>query len=214
MKQIKVFATLLLLAVSTTSFGQSLKEKENYHKVFVEYSPMSIKSNVSDDKSNFNGIGLGYNYNIAMKDLPLHFGAGLKLDYYFRNNTNNTDAQNSIKTSDNVLTAVPAINCGVDIYPTEKIMISPYVAVGMRIGIFGKEKVTPTVGAESDLNLFNKEDMDPNNVWNRTVSTWEVGVNVTYESYFLGFSYNRDFEKISVNMKQVQAFGIKAGYIF
>jgi hypothetical protein len=82
------------------------------------------------------------------------------------------------------------------------------------LAIFGKEKLTPTVGEVSNLNLFKKDDMDPNNVWNRTVSSWEVGVNVSYLSYFLGFSFNRDFEKISVNMKQVQAFGIKAGYIF
>ena len=213
MKQIKVLATLLLLTVSTTSFGQSLKERENYHKAFIEYSPMSIKSNISDDKANFNGIGLGYNYNIVMNDIPLHFGLGLKLDYYFRNKTEVLNEQNSIKTSDQVLCAVPAFDIGVDVH-IKKVLIAPYVGVGMRIGIFGKEKLTSTVGEASNLNLFKKDDMDPNNVWNRTVSSWEVGLNVAYDRYFLGFSFNRDFEKISVNMKQIQAFGIKAGYIF
>lgn len=214
MKQIKVLATLLLMAVSTIAFGQSLKERENYHKVFVEYSPMSIKSNLNDDKYNFNGIGLGYNYNIAMKDMPLHFGVGLKLDYYFRRDTNNSDEKNPVKISDNMMCAVPAINVGVDIFIKKKIMLAPYVAIGMRVGLFGNEKLTPAVGEATSLNLFKKADMDANNVWNRTLASWEVGLNVAYESYFLGFSFNRDFEKISVNMKQVQAFGIKAGYIF
>jgi hypothetical protein len=56
--------------------------------------------------------------------------------------------------------------------------------------------------------------MGVNDVWNRTVSSWEAGLNVIYKSYFLGFSFNRDFEKISVNSKQIMAFGIKAGYVF
>jgi len=214
MKQIKVFATLLLLMIGMASSAQSLKEKKNYHKVFVEYSPMSVKSNISDMKYKFNGFGVGYNYTICMKDIPLHFGVGLKADYYFGKNTDDTDPQAPIEYSSQYISVLPAFNCGVDIHIANVVTLSPYFAVGMRVGLLGKQKATPAGGEEVKKGLFNKEEMDANNVWSRTTSSWEAGLNVFYSSFFLGFSYNSDFEKIAVNAKQIRAFGIKAGYVF
>jgi len=210
MKQIKVLATLFLLLFSITSYAKSIKEKENYHKAFVEYSPMSFKSNITDDKYKFNGVGVGYNYNIHLSDIPMHLGIGAKFDYYFRNNTSDAN----VKISDQVLMAAPNINIGVDIRIIDDLYLVPYVGIGMRIGLLGKEKVTAADGQTSNMCLYKKDDMGVNDVWNRTVSSWEAGLNVIYKSYFLGFSFNRDFEKISVNSKQIMAFGIKAGYVF
>jgi len=206
MKRIKFFLAAALAAVCVTTQAQT-NDKGNFHKVYAEYSPMFIHAEEGDAKQMWNGFGVGYSYNIKLADLPMHLELGAKIDYNFFNGEMIGDQTKTAKY--NLLTvSAPLMNLAFDIRIGKDFLIVPYGGIGYKIYITGKEK------GDQDRNLFSSDDMVTEELWNKSVSTWQAGLDFFYKSYFLGVSYNGNLERTAPQSKVHKGFNIRVGYTF
>ena len=207
MKRIKILLATALLSMGLTATAQP-GDKENYHKVNVEYSLMNVKMDGGDTKQNWNGFCVGYSYNIKMGDMPLHLELGAKLDYHFYNGNTIIDATRTAKY--NVFSAtLPIMNLGVDINLGKNVMLVPYAGIAYKIYIGGKEK-----GDTDNRDIFDKDVMTTDELWSRTVGTWQIGVDAFYKRYFIGAYYGGDLEKTCPQANTYKTLNFRIGYCF
>ncbi len=207
MKQIKILLATVLMTMGLTASAQT-GDRLNYHKVNVEYSMQKAKMDEGGDvKQNWNSFGVGYSYNIKIGDLPMHVELGAKLNYGFYSGEMMKTPETT--ASYNVLSAtLPVMNLGFDIHLNDDLTLSPYGGISYKIYISGKEK------GDTNRNLFDKDEMTTEELWSRSVASWQAGLDVFYKSYFLGVSYTGDLEKTVPQSKSFKSLNFRIGYCF
>lgn len=209
MKQIKTLATAMLLTLAATASAQDSSQPESFNKVYVEYSPTYVKGADIDSKYTLNNLALGYSHNIKISDLPMHLEFGGKIGYQFGENK-----EDDYKENFNLFTVtVPTINLCFDIKLGDKVVVMPYGGYSLKINVLGKMK-RDTGTNSNKYDLFDKDEMGQQNVWEQFVNSWQAGVDVHYSKYFIGVAYSGDLQKTVDTLESFYSVCAKVGLCF
>lgn len=231
---------LILVAVfATMCLGAFAQVEKGCNSVYVQWNPSSFVPKEGDSQS-FTGFSIGYNRTInIVANVPLYAEIGGAIQYSFQSEEVPVTSEmvkygfdEKEKLRDEKVSLL-SVKVPVNVLykhqvPNSKIAIAPFAGLTFRGNILGKIKTEynkdvtdriPRVATknptnwDSDLNLFNKDDMGNDDVWKRFQIGWQVGVNVYYSSFYAGVSYGTDFSQISQNVK-IHTTSVNIGYTF
>ena len=101
----------------------------------------------------------------------------------------------------------------------DKLTIKPFTGLYLRANLMGKYSLETTYDGEKidelsdDLNLFDKDDMGDDGVWNRVQVGWQIGTTLDINKFNVGISYALDFNEIAEKTK-TSNFSVRVGYNF
>ena len=170
--------------------------------------------------------GLGIQYTFNSQDM------GELLDYDFDTDVMDPQLKTnlfSVKIPVNLIYAFQV--------PNSSVRIMPFIGANLRFNISGKNKLDMNltddtveyledvygkkwkkediVHTETDLDVFDKKDMDgEKNTWNRFQLGWNIGVKARFgENFLVGLAYGSDFSELARKAKMATT-SITLGYTF
>ena len=228
MKKFKFLLTAMLLTCSSMSFAQFMNGgssssssdvpawkglRLSYDRTFMSYDYEGAED------TDMNGFSVGYvhSFNIA-KSLPifLETGAGINFARY-----SDSESEEGVEVKESMTTlglTIP-VNFVYGIGINDKLTIKPFTGLYLRANLMGKYSLETTYDGEKidelsdDLNLFDKDDMGDDGVWNRVQVGWQIGVGFNYKKLYVGVAYGSDFSEISKKCK-ASFTTISLGYNF
>lgn len=215
MKNLKVWATAALMAVSASASAQFVNSgggskttvnSEGWNSLMLEWNPSSFSPKHGDSES-FTGLSLVYNNaNGLTSSVPLFLEWGIGAQYSFASDFMDID-----DITFSMLSAkVPfSLIYKFDI-PNSTISLMPNAGLDFRFNIFAKLS-----NDDDSANLFDKDDMEgSSNTWNRFQVGWHIGLKARFgESFMLGAAYGSDFSEISDDV-HIHTPSISLGFTF
>lgn len=233
MKVLKTLVTCSMLMASTAAFAQFsnaggsgrassnggglVKNTDSYSRVFVGYNPMTISYDASGvDDLTLNGFSVGYLHGFSLsKSQPLFLEVGAKATFNFKKETEEDedyDYEAKIKAAS---ITVP-INVAYKLSFANGMAVSPFFGVTLKGNILGKEDFTEIDDDDKEttkIDFFDKDDVGKDGQWKRFQAGWQIGVNLDYKSFNLGFHYGSDFNELCKKTK-TSNWGLTLGYNF
>ena len=227
MKNLKIFAVVALMAVSTGASAQftddsstrtsSSSDSKGWSTLYVEYNPVSYNVDVSgEDDESMSAFTVGYSQAFAISpDTPLFIEAGIAAQFTFKSDFMDIDDFNF-----SMISAKVPVNLAYKFdLNNSPVSIIPFIGAYARYNISGKVKYT---GGTKDQkwDLFDKKDMQDleltydEKAFNRLQLGWQIGAKVRIaDSFLVGLSYGSDFSEITKKVK-VSTTSITLGYTF
>ena len=189
--------------------SSSTGESAAFGTFFLEYNPttMHVSYKGYTDNTSYQGLSVGGNYFMPFAG-SLGFDAGLKLQYFFRNET-----KGQSKYKSNMLSATVPLDLAYDWHVSDAFAVYPYAGLYARVNILanGKEELN---GKEvADYNAFDKDDMggDP---WKRFQFGWQAGINFRIiDMLTIGGGYWMDLNELTDHVK-LRGFNVTLGVTF
>lgn len=175
---------------------------------FVEYNPTTMHYSYKSmsDNTSYQGISVGANYFTPFAG-ALGADFGLKLQYFFRNET-----ENNYDYKDNMLSATIPVDLAYDWHVSDGFAIYPYAGLYARFNISASRKVEHG-GSSTKHNPFSKDDMG-DYTWDRFQFGWQAGVNFRISDMItIGGGYWMDLNEIDDHTK-LYGFNITLGANF
>ena len=195
-----------------------------------------------EDIFNFKGFSLEYRRNFNITDaLPLYLEAGFGLTYAFskvhmeeEDEYYDYDYDEWIEVSEIIdfktkfLSVFIPVNLSCKFSVSDDFIISPYLGLKGRFNLTAKQTISfeeifsPDYDGDSEseeetFNMFDKKDMDDmwgeRNVVKRFQLGWQIGADVEFNNFIVGFAYGSDFGEIMKDCKMTTTT-ISLGYKF
>ncbi len=209
--------------------GSQIKQQNNSlpGKIFLSYESPNFKPIDSENYYNigFNGFGFGYIYSQPLTEIGCSIDFGAKLNFawstledsegsYERNDTDGSTiyADNYVyKSSLSYISLTTPISISYNIAMSDKLNIVPYAGINMRIGLGGNysyydsdysyssytdETIDDPVVIDEKTSLFS----GTSSIKRFTVG-YQVGVDIEFKKFFIGFCYSQDFMKLDVDSR-------------
>lgn len=217
---------------SSSSASAAVTEK-TYSRIELSYNPISITNDAGDDDftTDLKGISFGYVKGFSVsKKYPIYVEAGLRLTYAFNSQSfedyyddDYYEGIGDIKHSYLGLT-IPVNVAYKFAIPNSEVSITPFVGVTLKGNILGKEKYEWSDEMEEaaknndaelidEKDMFDKDDVGKDYQWKRFQFGWNIGANVSYNQFNVGFSYGSDFSELCEDTK-TSNWAISVGYNF
>lgn len=229
MKQIKLFATAVMMAVSMSASAQftnggssssSSTNNEGWSTIWVEWNPSTLKFDAKNaDNESFTGLSLGYSQAFSIiQSQPLFLEAGLGVQYSFKTMDGEDfgfDEDDEVEVKFNMFSVKVPVNLlyKFDI-PNSSVSLMPHIGANLRYNLSGKMKAEGEDDSE-EVDLFDKDDMGSSKAtWKRFQIGWQAGVKARFgQNFLVGVSYGSDFSEIAKKTK-VGTTSITLGYTF
>jgi len=235
MKKFKFLLTAMLLTCSSMSFAQFMNGgsssssssdvpawkglRFSYDRTFISADDESAYGKYGLDIENMNGFSIGYvhSFNIA-KSLPIFLETGAGINYA-RYSESESEEDAEVKLSLNTLGLTIPINFVYGVNVNDKLTIKPFTGLYLRANLMGNASIETTYDGEKidelsdDFNLFDKDDMGDDGVWNRVQVGWQIGTTLDINKFNVGISYALDFNEIAEETK-TSKFSVNLGYNF
>lgn len=238
MRLIKLFMIVALMSIAmgaSAQFSSSERVKavststpvsRGWNTVYFEWNPSSL--NKDEDFSHFTGLTLGYNHAFSLTEkTPLYFETGLGLQYSF---SPKKGGQTRIWTTYVdydakfwMLSAKIPFNLTYAIQvPNHNTTLLPYVGIGLRFNIVGKENENFNIEGNDfnkSFNIFNEDEMNQlaevnNSIWKRFQMGWQIGVKARIaKKLMIGAGYYHDLSEIRKDVK-ISGGNISVGCVF
>lgn len=229
MKKFKFLLTAMLLTCSSMSFAQFMNGgsssssssdvpawkglRVSYDRTFMSYDYEGAED------TDMNGFSVGYvhSFNIA-KSLPIFLETGAGINYAVYSDSESEEGV-EVKESLNTLGLTIPVNFVYGIGINDKLTIKPFTGLYLRANLMGNYSLETTYEGEKidelsdDLNLFDKDDMGDDGVWNRVQVGWQIGTTLDINKFNVGISYALDFNEIAEKTK-TSNFSVRLGYNF
>lgn len=182
----------------------------SYDRTFMSYDDKNVEN------TDMNGFSVGYvhSFNIA-KSLPIFLETGAGINFA-RWSDSESDDGDEYKESLTTLGLTIPVNFVYGIGINDNLTIKPYTGLYLRANLMGKGKEEETYDGETDSydwNLFDKDDMGKDDVWNRIQVGWQIGTTLDINKFNVGISYALDFNEIAEKTKTSKFF-VNLGYNF
>lgn len=226
MKKFKFLLTAMLLTCSSMSFAQFMNGgsssssssdvpawkglRVSYDRTFMSYDYEGAED------TDMNGFSVGYvhSFNIA-KSLPIFLETGAGINFAKYSDSESFDDE-EYKISLTTLGLTIPVNFVYGIGINDKLTIKPFTGLYLRANLMAKEKDEYTFDGETeseDYNLFDKDDVGKDGVWNRVQVGWQIGTTLDINKFNVGISYALDFNEIAEKTK-TSNFSVRVGYNF
>lgn len=225
---------------SSSSASASVTEK-TYSRIELSYNPTNVTFDFDDEDLEMTGISLGYVKGFSIsKNYPIYVEAGLRLTYawnkedggdfydgYYEGEYYTVNDEWENKTTYLGLTIPVNIAYRFSI-PNSQVTVSPFIGVTFKGNIIGETKYEETLTValpdynvsesesnDSKTNWFDDEDDEKEPGWGakRFQIGWNIGANVSYNQFNVGFSYGSDFSELAKKTK-TNNWAISVGYNF
>lgn len=225
MKKFKFLLTAMLLTCSSMSFAQfmnggsssSSSDVPAWKGFRLSYDRTFMSYDIEDaDNTDMNGFSVGYvhSFNIA-KSLPIFLETGAGINFARYSDSESFDDE-EYKVSLTTLGLTIPVNFVYGIGINDKLTIKPFTGLYLRANLMAKEKDEYTFDGETeseDYNLFDKDDVGKDGVWNRVQVGWQIGTTLDINKFNVGISYALDFNEIAEKTK-TSKFSVNLGYNF
>ncbi len=202
----KLFAAAAMLAACTTASaqfsnakgGSSESSASGWSTVWVQYNPTTVSAD-GGGSSSATGFSAGYSRAFSVsKSIPLYVEGGAGLQYTWA-------------SEDGVDTKWLSVKIPVDVtykfqIPNSSIAILPYAGLNFRVNVWGE--------GDNSVDLFDKDKMGDDFVWNRFQVGWRAGAKAHFgNSFMVGVGYGHDFSELSKGVK-LGEWSLQLGYMF
>jgi hypothetical protein len=76
------------------------------------------------------------------------------------------------------------------------------------------EKRISSLTGTHTYDYLDSDDVGSENVWERITAAWQAGLDFHYKSYFIGYTFSRDFQETTKDSKKAFYHNIRIGYTF
>lgn len=229
MKKFKFLLTAMLLTCSSMSFAQFMNGgssssssdvpawkglRFSYDRTFISADDESLYGKYGFDLDGMNGFSVDYVHSFKIaKSAPIFIETGAGIGFASCKNSYEEydeydDESYDYDITTNVLNLHIPVNFVYGIGINDQMSIKPYTGLYLKANLLGKMK-----DDEDDINLFDKDDMGDDGVWNRVQVGWQIGTTLDINKFNVGISYALDFNEIAEKTK-TSNFSVRVGYNF
>lgn len=204
------------------SFAQNSSDVASWKGVRFSYDHTFVNPDWEDaEDMDMNGFSIGYEqaFKVAKK-LPLFIQTGAGINFA-RHKDSESDEGYSTEDKTSLLGLTIPVNVVYGVRLNDMLTLKPYTGFYVRVNLMGKNKVTTewddgygdSGKEEEDANLFDKDEMGEDGVWNRCQFGWQIGAMLDISRFNVGIGYALDFNEISEKVKTGK-FAVNVGYNF
>ncbi len=190
------------------SVNYKSSDVKSYGVFFAEYNPHTWSyddGRLSKTESNYHGISVGFTYFLPLGS-PLGIDAGAKVQYLFRNKT-----EQEVKNKFSMVSLTAPVSLAYDLLLSESFALHPYA------GIYGRYTFSAKTQKEADERRYTENWMKndhPMGGMKRFVAGWQLGASCRISEVFsFGAAYWMDFSKVT-DYDKLRGFNIMLGATF